>query len=133
MVGRASGAPTDGVATNQPGIHGRRPYAGPVHGEPEHSDDVVPRRIITMSAALRLNERSFIMDSKTVVPPGRAWHLRAIATSVTPTKVPAGLGIGLSHELIAVLLVQRRDQVEVPDKCSNWQIAPVCVRILPEC
>lgn len=132
---RTGSTQTDEVVAKQIGSHGRRLYASPAYirknGKPKHPDDLAKHRIITTSAAPRLNDWPFIIDGKPVVRPMHG-HLRASTTGTTQEMALAGLGICRVHDLIAAPLVQRGVLVEVLEKFTDRQIVPVYAMMLPE-
>ena len=132
---RTGSTQTDEVVAKQISSHGRRLYASPAylkkHGKPKHPDDLAKHRIITMSAAPRLNDWPFIIDGKSVTRPMHG-QLRASSTGITQTMVLAGLGICRVHDLIAAPFVQRGELVEVLAKFVDNQVVPIYAVMLPE-
>ena len=132
---RSGSTQTDEVVAKQISSHGRRLYASPAylkkHGKPKHPDDLAKHRIITTSAALRLNDWPFIIDGKSVTRPMHG-QLRASSTGVTQAMVLAGLGICRVHDLIAAPFVQRGELTEVLSKFVDNQVVPVYAVMLPE-
>lgn len=132
---RTGSTQTEEVIARQIGSHGRRLYASPAylkkHGKPKHPDDLAKHRIITTSAAPRLNDWPFLLDGKSVVRPMHG-QLRASSTAITQEMALAGLGICRVHDLIAAPLVRRGDLIEVLAKFTDQQVVPVYAMMLPE-
>ena len=132
---RTGSTQTDEVVAKQISSHGRRLYTSPMylkkHGKPKHPDDLVKHRIITTSAAPRLNDWPFIIEGKSVTRPMHC-QLRASSTGITQTMVLAGLGICRVHDLIAAPFVRRGELVEVLAGFVDNHVVPIYAVMLPE-